>query len=258
MRGVDISHYQKGLAIKQIKDAGNEFAIIKITEGSWLRDGAAVDFYREAYEMGFPVGCYCYSHATTVENAAKEAQFLLDTINRFPMPCGVFLDMEEPKQLGLPKEKLLSIIVAWANAIADAGYIPGVYSSAGTLWATISPDEIGEKCLIWVAKWSQTPPDMLCDLWQTSDSGRIEGHDGNVDTDVALSDRFKKLVSSANYNREDKPPDVKPTQDAGVKAAVMVLQLLMSYAGYWVEVTGEKSNEFFNALHTFVEALEKS
>lgn len=194
MKGVDISHYQKGLTIKQIWDAGNKFAIIKVTEGSWLRDGAAVDFYREAYEMGFPVGCYCYSHATTVEDAVKEAHFLLDTINRFPMPCGVFLDMEEPKQLGLPKEKLLAIIAAWGNAIAEAGYIPGVYSSAGTLWATISPDEIGEKCLVWVAKWSQTPPDMPCDLWQDSDSGNVDGV--TVDTDRARSDRFKALIET--------------------------------------------------------------
>lgn len=198
MKGVDISHYQKGLTIKQIKDAGNEFAIIKVTEGSWLRDGAAVDFYREAYEAGFPVGCYCYSHATTTEDAANEAHFLLDTINRFPMPCGVFLDMEEPKQLGLAKEKLLSIITAWGNVIAEAGYIPGVYSSAGTLWATISPDEIGEKCLIWVAKWNQTPPDMPCDLWQDSDSGNIDGV--TVDTDEARSDRFKTLVETGGHD----------------------------------------------------------
>lgn len=199
MKGVDISHYQKGLTIKQIKDAGNEFAIIKVTEGSWLRDGAAVDFYREAYEMGFPVGCYCYSHATTVEDAVNEARFLLDTIKRFPMPCGVFLDMEEPKQLGLSREKLLAIIAAWGNTIAEAGYIPGVYSSAGTLWATINPDEeISEKCLIWVAKWSQTPPDMPCDLWQDSDSGNIDGV--TVDTDKARSDRFKTLVETGGHD----------------------------------------------------------
>ena len=217
MRGVDISHYQKGLTIKQIKDAGNGFAIIKVTEGSWLRDGDAVDFYREAYETGFPVGCYCYSHATTVEDAANEAYFLLRTINGFPMPCGVFLDMEEPKQLGLSKEKLRAIIAAWGNAIAEAGYIPGVYSSAGTLWSTISPDEIGEKCLIWVAKWSQTPPDMPCDLWQDSDSGSVPGYNGPVDTDVTRSEAFERLVQGyapdacpfdGPCGQEDKTPDV--------------------------------------------------
>lgn len=192
MTGVDISHYQKGLTIKQVKDAGNEFAIIKVTEGNWLKDAAAFDFYREAYEIGFPVGCYCYSHAMTVEDAANEAYFLIGVLNGFPMPCGVFLDMEEPKQLDLPKEKLMLIISTWCNVLYQAGYIPGVYSSAGTLWQKINPDEIDDGCLVWVAKWSQQPPDTPCDLWQNSDSGDIDGV--TVDTDEARSDRFRKLV----------------------------------------------------------------
>lgn len=46
--------------------------------------------------------------------------------------------------------------------------------------------------------------------------------------------------------------------DAGVKAAVMVLQMVMSYAGYWGAVTGERSPEFFDALRTFTADLEKA
>lgn len=244
MKGVDISHYQKGLTIKQIKDAGNDFAIIKVTEGSWLRDGTAVDFYREAYEMGFPVGCYCYSHATTVEDATKEARFLLDTINRFPMPCGVFLDMEEPKQLGLAKEKLLSIIAAWGNVIAEAGYIPGVYSSAGTLWATISPETIDERCLVWVAKWSQTPPDMPCDLWQDSDSGRVDGYNGPVDTDETRSSRMEALIRGfAGYKPAEKPPDAseKPENKTDISGAMSLLAAYLQ--------TPEFQQDFLNFIN---------
>lgn len=46
--------------------------------------------------------------------------------------------------------------------------------------------------------------------------------------------------------------------DAGIKAAVMVLQMVMSYAGYWGAVTGDRSPEFFDALAVFVEDLKKS
>ena len=48
MKGVDISHYQNGLTIRQIVSSGNEFAIIKPTAGTWLVDAASFDFYREA------------------------------------------------------------------------------------------------------------------------------------------------------------------------------------------------------------------
>ena len=227
MRGVDISHYQKGLTIKKVKDAGNEFAIIKVTEGNWLKDAAAFDFYREAYEMGFPVGCYCYSHAMTVEDAANEAYFLIGVLNGFPMPCGVFLDMEEPKQLDLPKEKLMLIISTWYNVLYQAGYIPGVYSSAGTLWQKINPDEVDDGCLVWVAKWSQQPPDTPCDLWQNSDSGNIGGV--TVDTDIARSDRFVALVNLGMPKRDEPPdvPDDAPPDKPDISGAFALLAKFM-------------------------------
>ena len=204
MKGVDISHYQKGLTIRQIRDAGFDFAVIKVTEGSRLRDAAAFEFYREAYETGFPVGCYCYSHAVTPEDARAEAQFLLQTVKRFPMPCGVFLDMEEPKQLGLAAEKLRAVVEAWCGAITEADYVPGVYGGEGTVWAKLDPDALPEGCLVWVARWSRTPPDMPCDLWQNSDSGSIGGV--TVDTDEARSERFRARVL-AGMPRRPEPAD---------------------------------------------------
>lgn len=207
MKGVDISHYQNGLTIRQIRDNGNEFAIIKLTEGTRLVDEAAFGFYREAYETGFPVGCYCYSHAINAQQAMAEAAYLLDAINGFPMPCGVFLDIEEPEMLELDHDAILNVIRGWCAGIGGKGYIPGVYSSEGTLWSKISPDELPDGCLVWVAKWSETQPNTPCDLWQNSDSGTVVGYDKPVDTDVARSDRFMALVL-LGMPREEKPPGV--------------------------------------------------
>lgn len=207
MKGVDISHYQNGLTIRQIRDSGNEFAIIKLTEGTRLVDEAAFGFYREAYETGFPVGCYCYSHAINAQQTMAEAAYLLDAINGFPMPCGVFLDIEEPETLELGHDAILNVIRGWCAGIGGKGYIPGVYSSEGTLWSKISPDELPDGCLVWVAKWSEAQPNTPCDLWQNSDSGTVVGYDGPVDTDVARSERFMALVL-LGMPREEKPPGV--------------------------------------------------
>jgi GH25 family lysozyme M1 (1,4-beta-N-acetylmuramidase) len=229
MRGVDISHYQKGLTIRQLKDAGYDFAIIKLTEGVDIADKAAFDFYREAYELGFPVGCYCYSHATSAKEAAAEAGHLLDTLNRFPMPLGIYLDVEEPKQLELPQDTLLDVLDAWCNGIAQHGYIPGVYGSEGNLWAKVKPDELPNGTMIWVAKWSQTPPNTPCDLWQTSDSGRVDGYSGPVDTDETRGSRLEGLLLGfAGYKPvEYEPPDVAPS---GVTDPVeLACELLLAY-----------------------------
>ena len=209
MKGVDISHYQDGLTIRQLMDAGKDFAIIKVTEGTGYVDPSAFAFYREAHELGFPLGGYCYSHAKTALAAASEAAYLLDTIRGFPMPCGVYLDMEEPEQLALNHDTLLDIIRFWYDVIDKAGYTPGIYSSAGTLWAKVHPDELPIGCLVWVAKWSDTLPDLPCDLWQNSDHGSIPGYDGPVDTDEGRSDYFKALVElgSSTVPPEGAAPD---------------------------------------------------
>ena len=250
MNGVDISHYQKGLAIRQIKDAGKEFAVIKLTEGVRLVDSAAFGFYREAYELDFPLGCYCYSRALNAEEAGAEAAFLLDTLRGFPMPCGVFLDVEEPEQLALSHDRLLELVRAWCAGIRAGGYIPGVYGSAGTLWSRLRPDELPEDCLVWVAKWGGVPPALPCDLWQTGDSGHIEGYSGCVDTDRTGSERFAELVKGGS------PTKPHAAATAGPDPTVMVLQLLMRCSGCWDTTDGMPSAAFFSALRAFTDRLE--
>lgn len=213
MKGVDISHYQKGLTIRQIRDAGCGFVIIKVTEGTRHRDDAAFDFYREAWESGFPAGCYCYSHALTPENARSEARFLLDTINGFPMPCGIFLDMEEPGQLALPRERLGMIVSAWCAAIREAGYVPGVYGSEYALWAKLGTGAVPDGCLVWVAHYGREP-DIPCDLWQSSDIGSIDGV--SVDTDEARSERFKRIVERG-FPSPPRPSEGEPELAALLK-----------------------------------------
>jgi len=58
MKGVDISHYQKGLTIRQIREAGNDFAIIKATEGTTLFDENFNDNFHWARENGLVRGAY--------------------------------------------------------------------------------------------------------------------------------------------------------------------------------------------------------
>ena len=73
MRGIDISHYQKGLDIGVLPTAGFDFAILKITEGSSHADETAPSFYMRARAAGIPVGGYCYSRALTPEAARPSA-----------------------------------------------------------------------------------------------------------------------------------------------------------------------------------------
>ena len=193
MKGIDISHYQKGLELGALPAAGFDFVILKITEGNSLADETAPAFYMRARSAGIPVGGYCYSHALTPEAAREEAAFLLWQLRGFPAPLGLYLDVEEPEQLALPHDALLDIVLAFCGAVREAGYRPGVYGSEYNLWARLSPEELPEDALIWVAHYGKEPA-MPCDLWQSSDRGCVPGYGGYVDVDEARSARFQSLA----------------------------------------------------------------
>ncbi len=193
MRGIDVSRWQAELDIGAAAEAGCGFVILKVTEGAAIKDPMAPVHYTRAGRAGVPTGGYCYSHALTSEQARLEAAYLLEAIGGFPMPLGLYLDLEEPEQLALSREKLLEIVRAFCAEVRGAGYLPGVYGSEYNLWAKISPGDLPEDVLIWTAHYGRAP-DMPCDLWQSTDQGRLPGYDGPVDLDEVRSERFRRLV----------------------------------------------------------------
>lgn len=79
----------------------------------------------------------------------------------------------------------------------------------------------------------------------------------NIDARYRFAQQFYNEFAGSGALADEHKNIAPAKSDAGVKAAVMVLQLLMNYAGYCGAVTGERSAEFFNALDTFVQDLKK-
>lgn len=187
--GIDISSWQKGF---DLAGAGVDFAICKISEGQKWIDPCFNDFYAAAK---CPLGAYVYSHATTEEAAIAEAKKALELLGGRFIRLGVFMDVEEEKQLGLPN--LGAIVDAFCNTIRESGYIAGAYGSAGRLWARISPSTFNG--LVWAASWFAAPR-FACDIWQYSSTTKFDGYNGNVDADRVMSERLKAIL-------DDKPAD---------------------------------------------------
>lgn len=193
MIGVDISSFQRGLRIGEVKDKGAEFVIIRATMGT-RADQCAPGFYMGALAAGLPAGVYCYSYATTPEQADEEARFLIETLGGWPCPCGVWMDVETPEQLALPNEKLLETVRTWCAVIRAAGYVPGVYSSELSAWYKIKPEQLGDDVLVWVAHYGRRP-DMACDLWQYTDQ-EPTSLTCKLDVDIVQSERFAAMVQA--------------------------------------------------------------
>lgn len=252
MIGVDISNWQQGLTMAEIRGKGAEFVIIRATRGANHADPSGPGFYMAAREAGLPMGVYSYSQATTPEEAEDEARFLLSRIGLgWPMPCGVWMDVETPEQLAMPDAALQETVRAWCAVIRAAGYVPGVYSSELSAWSKLDPNKLGDDVLVWVAHYGRQP-DMPCDLWQYTDQ-EFTSHDFKLDVDVVRSDRFRRMVEAAKLSppKVEKPPDNNQIGDADemVPDITGALGLLADYL---------KTAEFAAGLKIYIEeALKK-
>lgn len=243
MIGVDISNWQKGLSMAEIKSKGAEFVIIRATRGALFADPSAPGFYMAAREAGIPVGVYSYSYATTPEQAEAEARFLVETIGGWPCPCGVYMDMETAEQLELPNESLLETVRAWCAVVRAAGYVPGVYSSELSAWYKLKPEQLGDDVLVWVARYGRQP-EMACDLWQYTDQ-ESTSLNCTIDVDVVRSERFAEMVRA---RWDAKPPDHTVEANNMTTDISGALDMLAEYI---------KTDEFKNGFSDFVKEMKR-
>lgn len=209
MRGFDLSAYQDGL---RVADLCADFLILKIGEGRTLVDKCFDGFFRDATAAGIPVGAYFYSYATTPDRAAEDARRALTLAAGLPLPLGIYMDVEEAEQMKLRDSELTAVVKSFCDTIRAGGYRPGAYGSLGNLWAKVGPSYLGDDVIVWVASWGMKPK-ISCDLWQYADHASIEGYNGPVDGDEALSERFIAMVNS-EAQPDPTPAEPDPEPDA--------------------------------------------
>lgn len=265
MKGIDVSCYQEGMDLSRVKrENGVDFVIIRLGYGVKIEDNY-LPFYNAAMSAGIPVGAYFYSLAVTEEEAIRDARRALSIAGGRPFPLGVYMDVESGSQLALRDSVLTSVIKAFCDTIRNAGYKPGVYGSALNVWAKVGPSYLGDDVLVWKAAWDFKPAN--CDIWQTSENGRIQNI--KVDTDEAISERFIELIRSSSDKPVPSPEPVPaPEPDTpitvywpprilcfGMKGTdVSVLQALLCAHGYATGINGTFGGDTVSSVLAFQNA----
>lgn len=213
-KGIDVSKYQGSIDWKKVKNAGIEFAILRIGYGMYenQKDPRFEEYYKNARANGIPVGVYHYSYAKTVEEAKQEAKLVLKWLNGRHLDLPVYFDLEDKSQQNLSKSTLNDICKAFCNIIEDGGYWGGIYTNK--YWATglIDGAELGKRYTYWIAQYNSkctyTGPYAM---WQYSSSGKVDGINGRVDMNYLYSD----LGGSKGSTSKPAPkPATKPTSSA--------------------------------------------
>ncbi|MBR1760632.1 MAG: hypothetical protein IJ741_05570 [Schwartzia sp.] len=190
-KGIDVSENNGRVDWEAVKDAGIDFAIVRLGYGNRHLDERFYENINGAISAGLEVGVYYYSYALDAEAAEHEADFLVDilldcglTADRLPL--GVWFDQEDAdgykERHGMPDNwTLTDICRAFIEVCRERGFKCGVYASLNWLENRLDTDAF-PGAPIWCAQW-----DDECDwpgtaIWQYTDELEIDGRgfDGNI------------------------------------------------------------------------------
>lgn len=204
MKGIDVSKWQGTIDWARVKQSGIEFAIIKAggSDCGVYTDARFEANYAGAKAVGIPIGAYFFvgSGCISDEDGATDGERFVRILSGKTFELPVYMDVEAPD----PKYRstITDAVVAFCRVVRQAGFVPGVYGSDISGFKDRMDVSRLTNYSLWVARYGSDPkivPDY--DIWQTSDSGRISGIDGNVDTDIAKESIL--IINSVPISEEE-------------------------------------------------------
>ena len=192
--GIDVSGYQKEIDWQQVKDAGIQFAIIRVGGRGWgasgklYTDSCAQENYNGAKAAGLGVGVYFYSQAISVEEAREEANYVLDLVKDWVLDYPIVFDWEyvsaEARTANMDARTLTDCTKAFCDTVEAAGYDGMIYFNPYQSRDLLYLDELLEYPF-WLALYQNTLeyPHRV-DMWQYTRTGTVPGIEGDVDINL--------------------------------------------------------------------------
>lgn len=207
MNGLDISSYQKGINFNAINNAGIKFLILRAgftgygTGVSFNKDKCFEDFYKKAKKHNIPVGAYWYSCANTYEKGVNEGKYMYENClkdKQFEYP--IYIDVEDNRHQVNKKRGVTDAIKGFCETLEKLGYYVGIYASdISGFKEKMYIDELKQYDK-WVARYGSKPKYVSeYGMWQSSSSGRINGYNGNLDTDESYKD-YTSIIINGGLN----------------------------------------------------------
>ena len=205
LQGIDVSGYQKDIDWQKVKDAGIDFAILKIGNinarepDGWYTDSRFQRNLSECERLGIPYGVYAYSYAKNADDAVKGANHIIALLEGHKPTLPVYLDLEDNS---IKDTDHATIATAFCNTISAAGYTPGIYASASWFKNILTdPCFTNSGWGIWTAQyWYGQRYDASLglgpeypakfDCWQYSILSTVPGIDGYCDVNYWYKDGF--------------------------------------------------------------------
>lgn len=195
-KGIDLAQWNKVTDYRALKNAGADFAILKVINKENNPDSLFHTHAAGLAGAGLPViGGYTYSYANTVEKAKKAADAFVREGAPKKIPF-MWLDLEDNSMKGLGSS-IISIINVYRQAAEDGGMRFGIYTGESYYKPCLKAyeGELGD-IPFWWARYPFTreyhlqnavpdkkylPGRINIDGWQYSSKGIVPGIKGYVD-----------------------------------------------------------------------------
>ena len=192
--GIDVSSHQGDIDWQAVADDGVEFAFIRAVyrgygTGKLVVDEKCIQNIEGAQAAGIDVGVYVFSQAVNQAEILEEASAVLTLLNGYTLQLPVVFDVEKvtdssARTNALTVEERTILTQNFLHAMENAGYDTMIYHNTEMGAMLLDFTELTEYKK-WFAGYNKEfywPYEF--DYWQYSETGTVDGINGNVDLDI--------------------------------------------------------------------------
>lgn len=189
LKGIDVSEHNGKIDWQTVKNAGINFAIIRL---GWIgnKENHTIDKkfeenYNAAKSVGIKVGVYVYSYVNSSIAMQNAIEWVQSRLSGKTLEYPVFLDVEDEQIASLDKGTLTILCKQFCERIT--GFQTGVYANLNWFTNKLYINEL-VNYKIWLAQWANDySKDFKVDMWQYTSNGQVDGINGRVDLNYCLN-----------------------------------------------------------------------
>lgn len=204
IKGIDVSYHQGIINWNKVKQAGIEFAIIRIGYGKYdfQKDKQFENNYKNAKSNGIKVGVYHYSYAVNVDEAKKEADLVIKWLDDRQLDLPVYFDIEDKSQASLSTNLRTEMAKSFCEKIENAGYWAGIYANKNWLETKLDMNYLKDYT-VWLAQWTNSATYKgSYAMWQYTSNGTVDGIGGRVDMNYQVKELGGKIGTTSSSNKK--------------------------------------------------------
>ncbi|MDX9723353.1 MAG: GH25 family lysozyme [Myxococcota bacterium] len=191
VEGIDVSYWQGDIDWQQVRDAGYQFAFIRVSDGVSVVDNRFDANWMAAADAGVLRGAYQFFRPSV--DPIAQAELLLQKLDLLsPLDLPPVIDVETAD--GMPPEEVAARLQIWLEYVQDAtGRKPIIYTGK-FIWEALVKSNDFSNYPLWIAQYGPECPNLPANwqswkFFQYTSQGTVPGITGKVDLNRFNGDR---------------------------------------------------------------------